>query len=318
MNQRERAWRAVHMQGPDRVPLLLFNRDFEQSDLMLIDIVKMWGGEQHNYSEWGFFWKRKDNTMGQPKEALIKNWSDFEKLILPDPNDPSRFQRAKRLMETYGEKYYIASLALSGFTIMTILRGFTNVLEDLYLEPEQLEKLAEAVFGFEMAIIKKCKEYPFDAIGFFDDWGTQNGLIISPEKWREFFKPRYKVQFDLVHSQGMSVYFHSCGQIKEIISDLIEIGVDILNISQPNLYNIEELGRLYMGKVCFVCPVSYQTTSIYGTKEDIWAEAKSMIQSLGNSRGGFIGYVEEYQSIGLSEENYQHCIQAFRELGDLL
>lgn len=306
------------MLEPDRVPLLLYNRDFEQSDLLVIDVVKMWSGLKRDFSEWGFFWERIDNTMGQPKKALIKDWADFEKLKLPDPHNPTRFAGVSDTMDKYGGKYYVASLVLTGFTIMTILRGFVSTLEDLYLEPEQADRLANVVFGFETEIIKECKQHNFDAVGFFDDWGTQSSLIISPIKWREFFKPRYKAQFDLVHDQGMDVYFHCCGQIRDIIPDLIEISVDILNLSQPNLYNLDELGQQFSGKVCFLCPISYQTTSIFGTKEEIGTEAKALIHSLGNSKGGFIGYVEEYQSIGLSEENYQYCIQAFREHGSSL
>jgi hypothetical protein len=113
----------------------------------------------------------------------------------------------------------------------------------------------------------------------------------------------------------MYVYFHCCGQYLPIIPDLIEVGVDMLNVAQPNLYDIPELGQKFGGKVCFVCPVSYQTTSISGTREDIFEDVRLLVENLGDFNGGLIGYVEEYQSIGLSEENYQACIEAFSVLG---
>lgn len=111
----------------------------------------------------------------------------------------------------------------------------------------------------------------------------------------------------------MDVYFHCCGYIYEIIGDFIEIGVDILNISQPNLFDIEQLGKGFGGKVCFICPVSYQTTSLTGTREDIFRDAKQLYDNLGSLKGGFIGYVEEYSSIGMKDENYQACKDAFAE-----
>ena len=89
----------------------------------------------------------------------------------------------------------------------------------------------------------------------------------------------------------------------------------MLNISQPNLYDIPALGSEFGGRVCFICPVSYQTTSITGTPADIYREVKTLIDSLGSFKGGLLGYVEEYQSIGMSETNYQACVQAFRTLG---
>ncbi len=315
ISARERVRRAVHFQRPDRVPILMYNRDFEQSDLIVIEVARHWMGENRDTSEWGFAWERRDGTMGQPRQPLLPSWDDWGRLAVPDPLDASRFEGVPRIMRQYGEKYYVASLALTGFTIMTFLRGFANTLEDLYLDRERIDRLADAVFGFEEGIIGQLKGNGFDAVAFFDDWGTQTGLIISPALWREMFLPRYRRQFELAHRLGLDVYFHSCGQIGEIIPDLIEIGVDILNLSQPNIFDVKALGAAYRGRVCFLCPVSYQTTSLTGGREEIRRDVASLIQNLGTLTGGIIGYVEEYRSIGLTDENYWHCVNAFRELG---
>ena len=304
------------MQGPDYVPILYFNKDKEQSDLIMIDVVRHFMGPDSDRSEWGFQWDREDETMGQPIEELIKDWEDFSRLTPPDPCDQERFAKVKETMALYGDdRYYLASLVLTGFTVMTFLRGFSNVMEDFYLERENIEKLADMVFGFEEKIILQLKEYGFHGVSFFDDWGTQSNLLISPAMRREFFKPRYQRLFDIAHENGLDVYFHCCGAIREILPDFIEIGVDMMNVSQPNLFDIEELGRELGGKVCFVCPVSYQTTSITGTKEDIYRDVKKLVDHLGAFRGGLISYVEEYRSIGISDENYAHCVSAFQELG---
>lgn len=315
MNKKERVKRAIERRGPDRVPLLYFNRNLEQSDIILIDVVRHFMGAAKNRSEWGFSWERHDDTMGQTHAPLIRSWQDFKALPLPDPCDQARFDLVQPTMQKFGKRYYIASLVLTGFTVMTFLRGFAQTLQDLYINPNALGKLADAVFEFEVEIIRQLNAYGFDAVAFYDDWGDQNKLIVSPQKWRQVFKPRYQRQFDIAHQNGLDVYFHSCGMINEIVGDLIDIGVDMLNISQPNLYDIEKLGTTYGGSTCFVCPVSYQTTSIQGDRADIYAEAKRLIDHLGRFNGGFIGYVEAYESIGLSSENYQHCIDAFKNYG---
>jgi uroporphyrinogen decarboxylase len=315
MKELERVKRAIAMQSPDRVPILFFNRDFERSDMVMIDVVNHFGGDDRKTSEYGFHWERLDETMGHPKDVMIEDWEGFDSYSFPDPHHPARFQKADETIERYGEKYYIASLALSGFTVMTLLHGFENTLIDLAIDPEHSNQLADGVFSFEEDIIRQAKLHGFHAVGFFDDWGTQDSLIISPKQWREFFKPRYQKQFELCHANGLDVYFHCCGYIMDIIDDLIEIGVNILNISQPNLFDIRELGERFGGKVCFLCPISYQTTSLTGTREDIFRDAKLLIDHLGCYHGGLIGYVEEYHSIGLSEENYQNCIDAFLEQG---
>ena len=304
MTSKERVKSAVHFNSPDRTPIVCFNKDFEESDILIADVVRHFTGENKDVSEFGFVWDRLDGTMGHPR--VDGNYT------IPDPADESRFDNAAKLMQQYGnDKYYVAGLSLSGFTVISILYGFENTLIDLFIAPEKIEQLADKVFSFEEEIIKEASRRGFSAVGFFDDWGTQNNLIISGEKWREFFKPRYKRQFDLCHSLGLDVYFHCCGYIYDIIGDFIEIGVDLLNISQPNVYDIEKLGKDFGGSVCFVCPVSYQTTSLSGTKEEIYAYVRLLKDNLGCYHGGLIGYVEEYKSIGLTDENYNHCKTAF-------
>jgi uroporphyrinogen decarboxylase len=307
--------KSIAMKNPDYVPILYFNGNKEESDVVIIDVVQHFFGENKDKSEWGFSWEKHDDTMGQPKAELIKTWNDLKQVQVPDPFNKSRFAGVEDSMDRYKDKYYLASLVLSGFTVMSALRGFVNTLEDLYEEPEDLNLLADIVFGFEEKIISQLKSYEFDGVAFYDDWGTQSNLIISPAMWRSFFKPRYKKQFEFAHKNGLDVYFHSCGYIYDIIPDLIEIGVDMLNISQPNLYSIENLSKDFGGKTCFVCPVSYQTTAITGNKDDIFKEAKRLIDNLGKFDGGFIGYVEQYESIGMSDENYKSCIEAFKKYG---
>ena len=299
MNKREQVIKAVKMQGPDYVPLLFINKDRDQSDIIMIDVVEHFGGPKENLSEWGFKWIRRDETMGQPAEAVVKTWDDFDKLTVPDPFDKHRFARVGPVRDEYGDRYYIASLVLTGFTLMTFIRGFENTLEDLHLGRGKIGELADAVFGFEEDVIKLLPGYGFDAVSFYDDWGTQSGLMVSPSLWRDFFKPRYKKQFELARNSGLDVYFHCCGYIYDIIPDFIDIGVNLFNISQPNLYDIKKLGRDFGGKVSFVCPVSYQTTSITGTREEIYRDVRELVDNLGCYNGGLIGYIEEYNSIGL-------------------
>ncbi|MCX6090579.1 MAG: hypothetical protein NTX88_09490 [Candidatus Atribacteria bacterium] len=188
------------------------------------------------------------------------------------------------------------------------------MLTGLYEDRKHLERLIDAVFGFEEVLIREAGKRGVDAIAFLDDWEMQNGLMISPSLWRTVFKPHYQHQFDLVHGSGMFVYFHSCGFIYDILPDFIEIGVDVMNISQPNLYDIPRLGKNFGGTVCFCCPVSYQTTSISGTPQDIERYIDLLFEHLGGFNGGLIGYAEEYHTIGMSEENFQACVRGFRKL----
>lgn len=137
-------------------------------------------------------------------------------------------------------------------------------------------------------------------------------MMISPALWRELFKPRYARQFALAHAMGLHVWYHCCGEFLAIMEDFRQIGADVLNIAQPNVNDIAEIGRRLRGRQCFMVPISYQTVSISGTPADIHAEAQRLFRHLAAAEGGFIGYVEEYGVLGMPEENYRACGEAFR------
>lgn len=313
--RRDEVFKAISFQKPSYVPIYFFNQDQDQSDLVAFEVQRHFMGPGKDRSEWGFAWERLDETMGQPLSNLIEQTEDLHTFVPPNPDDPQRFSGLDDFNRQYADRFRLASLALSGFTTMSFLRGFGNLMLDFVNQPDFVEELASLVFGFEERLIQLLPAYSFDAVGFFDDWGTQKGMIISPAAWRKIFKPRYARQFALAHQLGLKVYFHCCGYYPQIIPDFIEIGVDMLNISQPNLYHIPELGQKYGGKVCFVCPVSYQTTSISGTREEIFSDVRLLVEHLGCFDGGLIGYVEEYHSMGMSAANYRACVEAFQTLG---
>lgn len=317
MDARERVKRTIYFEKPDRVPMLYFNSEKEKTDILLIRVGENFLGPNQDESEWGFVWERMDATMGQPKAAVLTDWSMLDTFRAPVIDPAKRFAHVEPEKKQYGgkDKYILANMELTGFTIMTMVRGFSELIEDMVFNPEQVNQLADIIFGFEMELMPHLVEQGFDGVAFFDDWGMQTNLMISPQMWREFFLWRYQKQFTEAHRLGLDVYFHSCGYIYPIIQDLIDAGVDMLNLSQPNLYNIENIGKEFGGQVCFVLPVSYQTTSISGTKADIFAAVEEYMKYLGSFDGGLIGYIEQYESIGLSQENYQYCIDAFREIG---
>lgn len=316
MNSKEIVKRAVEMNGPERIPINIVGKDESDIKFIMYKPARNFDSKGNRISEWGYVWERLDKTLGQPKDFPIKDWSMLKNYSPPGPFTEGRTEGFEEFIEENKDKYILGGMGITGFNQMTFIRGFSNVLEDLYLERENLAMLADMVFGFEEDIIKIYGKFKIDAVAFYDDWGTQDRLIISPTLWRDFFKPRYKRQFDLVHSLGMHVYFHSCGYCYDIIEDLIEVGADILNFNQPNVYGVERLGEEFGGKVCFQCPVDIQTTAINGGKKEIYDYVRRLIDSLGKFNGGFIGLVEDYYSLNfLSKENYDYCIQAFKDLG---
>jgi hypothetical protein len=99
-----------------------------------------------------------------------------------------------------------------------------------------------AICAYNKALANRALLLGCDALAFGDDLGTQNALMISPTAFRRFFKPRYKSLFDPIRQSGRSIFFHSCGQITDVLVDLREVGITALWPQLP-LYDLQELAR---------------------------------------------------------------------------
>jgi len=123
------------------------------------------------------------------------------------------------------------------------------------------------------------------------DFGAQNGLLISPDCYREFYKPFHKIFNDWVHRHtNWKVFFHTCGSVSGLLDDFVEVGVDIINPVQFNAcgMDVAELKRKYGDKLVFWGGgVDPQKTLPFGTPEEIAAETRRNVAILAQG-GGFV------------------------------
>ncbi|MGC8862222.1 MAG: uroporphyrinogen decarboxylase family protein [Armatimonadota bacterium] len=317
MSPREIVHRAIEFRGPDRVPIVYFNRDTERSDVLTANVAPAEGfvASEPGATEWGYVWHKLDETMGQPREAPLADAQAIDSYKPPDPTAPGRLDHLREFINQGRDRFLVLGLGITGFDQATFLRGMEQLLVDLYTDRKTAEKVLDLVFNFENSIIEQAAAFEIDCVKFGDDWGTQRGLMISPELWRAVFKPRYAQQFQMIHAAGKKVWFHSCGNVYPTIGDLIDIGADVLEFLQPDVMGIDNLARDFGGKVCFCCSVDHQRVAISGSKQDIFDYAGRLISKLGSFDGGFIACIEDYSCLGMSEQNYQWICEAFSTLG---
>lgn len=313
MTKKELVIKAIEFKCPDRIPIWHFNRDHEEGDILKFQLFLTKDDGLTN--EWGYKWESLgDGTVGQPEKPVISSLSELKDFQYPALEPEKRSSGIEEFKRKSAGHYLLGGLGITGFTTYTFVRGFSNAMMDFAYKDPQAIALLDRIFAHEMEMITLASKLGVDGVHLSDDWGTQNGLIISPPMWRDIFKPRYKKQFDHAHALGLHVWFHCCGNIGDIVADFHEIGVDVMNISQPNAVDIPKVGQNLKGRQCFLMPISYQTVSISGTPDDIYKEARRLYSNLGTEKGGFIGYVEEYGCMGMSETNYQACISSFKRL----
>jgi len=139
----------------------------------------------------------------------------------------------------------------------TFLRRLDNFLMDLLAEPDQVERLVEALMELHLAALKNACEAVgdiADIMRFGDDLGTNGGPFMAPRTYRRFFKPHHARLCAYVHQHTrMKTFLHSCGSIHTLLPDLIEAGFDIINPVQTNCRDMEpeRLKRDFGKDICF-------------------------------------------------------------------
>ena len=174
------------------------------------------------------------------------------------------------------------------------LCGFEETLINFHYQPRLLEATIYHVETFLLDLSRRVLEASeglADIFFFGDDFATDRGMMMSPEHWRKFLKPTYKKIFDLAKSHGRKVWFHCCGTFREVIPDLIDMGMDVWETTQVHLpgNEPEALKREYGKDICFYGAVNTQRTLPFGTPEEVRAEVRERIRVLGNGGGYIVG-----------------------------
>lgn len=172
------------------------------------------------------------------------------------------------------------------------LCGMEKMMTDLLLNPEFVHRMFERITGFYLEVNRRIFESgrkKIDIILIGDDLGTQESLLLSPGMLKEFVFPYLKKHFSLAHDYGIKVMLHSCGAIREIIPDLIDLGVDILNPIQVRARGMvpEELKKEFGNKLTFHGSLDIQKTLPFGSVKDVKEEVMERIKVLAPG-GGFI------------------------------
>jgi len=168
------------------------------------------------------------------------------------------------------------------------LRGFEELMIDFAEEPPELQMLIDLVLEYNVQQAPKLfacfGDNKPDPLWFGDDLGTQHALPISPAKWRKYLKPCYKKIYDTAHEAGFNVFMHTDGQIYEIISDLVECGVDVIN-PQIRANGFDNLARTCKGKVCVALDLDRQMFP-FCTPQEIDDHVREAVETLGSPEGG--------------------------------
>jgi len=270
--------------------------------------------------EWGNTWGRLEGiTKGEVTHGVIEeDWSLLESYQLPRVDDPALYSdAARRCGELHAQGFYVLGSTSWPFNVARYLRRMENFLADVAAEPDKVRYLLDRVADVVEAEIRGMAGAGVDGVMTGEDWGTQDRLLVSPRSFREIFKPVFRRLCDVAHEHGLAVWFHSCGYVRDVIGDWLEVGINVCQFDQPELHGLDFLAEQFGGKMHFWCPVDIQKTLQTRDIPAIEAAARRYVETLGRSGGGFIaGYYGSNEAIGLDPKYQEAACRAFMAAGD--
>ena len=224
--------------------------------------------------------------------------SAIESYTPPDPTRPELYKEAEDFIRNFKEEYFIAGVtATTIFETAWALRGLTQLLMDFVTNPELTERILDIPYIYHLTAAKKLVKMGVDMICTGDDFGQQTGMLISPDTWRRFFKPRMATFFSTLKdiNPDIIIAYHSDGYIEPIIPDLIEIGLDVLNPIQPSCMDPSVLKKLYGKNLCFWGSIDIQHTLPFGKPDEVKKEVITRLSTIGKNGGFIIGPTHNVQ-----------------------
>lgn len=258
--------------------------------------------EPEYYDEWGIKWRWVDTKTGTRYTEMVEHpmakTNDLDSLHMPDFRDKKKYVESKKMIEKYGKDFGImGAVACTLFELSWYLRGMDKVMEDMILRKDFLHAYLDKLLTWVWDAGTILVELGVDVIWIGDDFGAQDRMLIAPELFREFFKPRYDKLFSHLKriNPNIKFAFHTDGNNIPILQDFIDVGVNILNPVQPKSMDPGEIKKKFGDKLSFWGTIDNQETMPFGTVEDVINETKLRLRTVAPGGGLILGPAHNVQ-----------------------
>lgn len=244
------------------------------------------GNEQDFF---GVTWHTSDDggDVGHIVNYPLWEAEDLSGYTFPEPDYEFAKEVCRTLEEKNTEFFTMFSIGMCYFERAWSLRGMENLLSDMIVDEEFAEDIFAHILEHHEKLLDAVLDYDFDAVYFGDDWGQQRGTITGPDRWRHFIKPGMKRLIQKAKQKGKYVVVHSCGDIWDLMPDLIEMGVDVYNTVQPEIYDLKKLKKEYGKDLTFYGAVSTQQFLPFAKPEEVYEKTCETLDILAKD-GGYI------------------------------
>ena len=185
--------------------------------------------------------------------------------------------------------------------IMQDLLGMERALTESIVNRPFFDRLVEKIMEFRVPFIKKMVTACNGGLDFFrlgDDFGTQRSLLMSINQWRDAFAPPLYEMAKTAKECGARYYYHhTCGAIRPLIPDMIDIGVDVLDPLQIHAVGMDPAGLKadFGDKLVFSGGIDEQHVLPHGTPDEVRKEVRRICDIMAVGGGYFVGSTHNFQ-----------------------
>ncbi len=247
---------------------------------------------EHRQGYWqdhfGVVWNRNgaDKDIGAV-EGTVLSAPSLAGYSFPVLDEARLRQEYETAVAQRGDRCLLGEIGFTLFERAWTLRGMENLLTEMVTDPGFVHVLMDAICEHDLRVVDIALEYPIDGFHFGDDWGQQRGLIMGPRHWRTFVKPRLARLYERVKRTGRFVSQHSCGDIQQLFPDLIEIGLDVYQTFQPEIYDIGRVKGEYGRDLTFWGGISTQRVLPWYSAEEVKRVTRETMRVMAPG-GGYI------------------------------
>ena len=278
---------------------------------------------------WGLQWKETYYSQGCFYHELMNSplagagIDDLETYPWPDPLDPGYTAGLADQAKMLYEQTEYAIVGDGGFKsfweLGYLLRGYDAFLMDLIMNPDFVHALLGKLCEINLAATERFLDIAGPYIQVFrtaDDVATQKGPLLSPEMYRRFIKPLYKRYYDLIKSKtDAKIFYHSCGNVMDLIADFIDNGLHIINPVQVSaMPDTALLKKRFGDRLVFWGGVDTQRVLPVGSAQDVEQEVRLRIRDLAPGGGFVLAAVHNIQP-DVPPENILAMTEACRKFG---
>jgi len=251
-------------------------------------VPHLWNPPGWEVGEWGV--GVKEGSMHHfvhiehPMRRLSK-LEELERYPFPDLTPPDRHQHLDgQVRELHGrDLFVIGFMEWTIFEIAWHMRGMAEFFNDIAFNPPFAEYLLDRITEIRCFQARRYAAAGVDLLKIGDDMGTQIAMFISPQMYRQWFKPRHAAVIRAAREvrPDLPVCYHSDGKCLAIIPDLIEIGVTVLNPVQPECLDLAEVKKRFGDRLAFWGGIGTQTTMPFASPEAVYRTVQETIDVLG-------------------------------------